>query len=52
MTAILLEMGAGSCVYNGAVYKEEWLDGPVLKFFDSQQLNVKKSYLVSVERFV
>jgi hypothetical protein len=38
-------MGAGSCVYLFAVYKEEWFDGSVLIFSDLQQLNVKKSCL-------
>jgi hypothetical protein len=40
--ADLLEMSAGSCVYLGAVYKEEWFDGSVLFFFYLQQLNIKK----------
>ena len=37
-------MGAGSCVYLGAVYNEEWFDGSVLKFFDLQQLVVREEF--------
>jgi len=32
-------MGAGSCVYLGGVYKDEWFDGSTLKFVDLQQLS-------------